>query len=336
MTHYTGRVPITVLGTPLLAAAILMMTGCGYIGAPLTPLANVPDKITDLAAVERGAALVIHCTVPTRTTENVLLKTPVKLDLRIGPASEHFNPGEWAGQAKAIADPQVKDGVATWLVPTGEWTGKEVVIGVRAIGANGKPSDWSSYETVPVVAAPEAPAPPDLQATAAGEHVAWSGRGDQFRVLRRGAGEDAFSLVATVAAHEWTDAGIEYGKPYTYMIQALVDVGNKKVAESDLSPPREDTPKDEFPPAVPSGLRADPTPNSVALVWDADSEPDLAGYRVYRSAGDGAWQKLADVGAVPSYSDTTMEHGKQYRYAVSAIDKTGNESGRSAAVEIVP
>ena len=83
-------------------------------------------------------------------------------------------------------------------------------------------------------------------------------------------------------------------------------------------------------------LRADPTPNSVALVWEGDTEPDLAGYRVYRSVGDGPWQKLADVNAVPSYSDTSVEHGKTYHYAIGAFDKTGNESARSTPVEIVP
>jgi hypothetical protein len=31
-----------------------------------------------------------------------------------------------------------------------------------------------------------------------------------------------------------------------------------------------------------------------------------------------------------------VEHGKTYHYAVSAFDKAGNESERSAAVEIVP
>jgi hypothetical protein len=320
----------------LLAAAILLTAGCGYIGGPLTPLANVPTKISDLAAVERGALLIVHATVPARTTENVLIKTPVKLDLRIGVAGEHFNAEEWASQAKAISEVQVKDGIATYRISTREWVGKEVVLGVRAIGSNGKESGWSNYEIVPVVAEPEVPSRPDVEDTAAGERVTWTGRGDQFRVLRKTGGEESYIVAATVAAHEWIDTGIEYGKTYTYMMQALVDVGNQKVAESDLSETRPVTPLDKFPPAVPSGLRADPTPNSVALVWEGDTEPDLAGYRVYRSVGDGPWQKLADVNAVPSYSDTSVEHGKTYHYAIGAFDKTGNESARSTPVEIVP
>ena len=77
---------------------------------------------------------------------------------------------------------------------------------------------------------------PELSRTPpAGERVTWSGRGDQFRVLRRVGDEEDYTVAATVAGHEWTDTGIEYGKPYTYMVQALVDAGNQKVAESDLS-----------------------------------------------------------------------------------------------------
>jgi hypothetical protein len=319
-----------------LAAAMLLPVGCGYIGAPLTPLANVPTKISDLAAIQRGAALIVHCSVPTHTTENVFIKTPVKLDLRIGPAGDNFNAAEWSAHAKPVADPEVKDGIATYRIPTREWTGKEVAIGVRAVGSNGKQSEWSNYEMLPVVAPPETPSAPEVKDTAIGEHIAWTGRGDQFRVLKRTGDEENYIIAVTAAGHEWTDTAIEYGKSYTYMMQALVDAGNKKVAESDLSKPVTCTPKDTFPPAVPSGLRADPAPNSVALVWEPDTEADLAGYRVYRSVGDGPWQKLADVNTVPSYSDATVEHGKTYHYAVSAFDKTGNESERCAPVEIVP
>jgi fibronectin type 3 domain-containing protein len=187
----------------------------------------------------------------------------------------------------------------------------------------------------PVVAPPEVPSPPKLDNIAAGVHVAWTGHGDQFRVLRRAGNEEGYILAQTAPGHEWTDTGIEYGKTYTYITQALVDLGDQRVAESDLSETRSITPKDEFPPAAPSGLSADATPNSVALNWAPNTEPDLAGYRVYRSVGDGPWQKLADLNTVPSYNDTTVERGKTCHYAVSAFDKAGNESQRSAAVEVV-
>lgn len=302
----------------------------------MTPLANVPAPVSDLAVVERGAILYVRCSLPSHTTENILIKTPVKLDLRIGTASEHFKTEEWASHAKAVAEEEIRGGIANYQIPVKEWVGKEVVLGVRAIGANGKQAGWSNYQVVKVVAPPEVPSRPKLENTVFGVHITWSGRGDRFRILRRTGKEESFPVVATLPDHEWTDTSSEFGVSYSYMVQALIDLTNQKVAESDLSETAGITTKDEFPPAVPVGLRAITGPASVELAWDRNTEPDLASYRVYRAAGDGPWQKLADAGAVPSYSDAAIEHGKTYRYAVSAVDKTGNESARTGAVEIVP
>ena len=323
-------------GLAALLAALLLTAGCGYIGYPMVPLANVPNKINDLVAVQRGSTIIVHCTIPTLTTENFPIKAATKQDLRIGPAGTPFNSSEWAPQAKPVASSEVKDGILTYKIPTADWTGKTVALAVRSISAKGKQSDWSNFEIFRVVPPPPTPSQPTVQNTAQGEHIAWTGPGDQFRVLRRVGDEKEYTIAATVAGHEWTDTPIEYGKPYTYMVQALFDAGNKRLAESDLSEPKLDTPEDEFPPAVPAGLRADATANGVSLVWESDTDSDLAGYRVYRSEGSGPWQKLDDVSAVPSYSDTTAQHGKTYRYAISAFDKAAksNESDRSAPVEI--
>jgi hypothetical protein len=320
----------------LAVSPALFLTACGYVGSPLTPLANVPTKISDLAAVQRGGTLIVHCTVPTMTTENFLIKTPLQFDLRVGPGGANFQAAEWAGKAKQFSHPEVQDGLATFQIPSAEWTGKEVAIGVRAIGPNGKESEWSNFQIVPVVAAPETPSQVEVQDTAAGERVTWSGHGDRFRIERRSGATGPYAAMATVEGHEWVDNTIEYGKPYSYLVQALVNAGDRKVAESEPSAPQSRTPQDKFPPAVPAGLRADLAPNSASLVWEPDSDADLAGYRVYRSTDGGAWEKLADVSAIPTYSDTTIEHGKHYRYAVSAFDKVGNESERCAPVEIAP
>ena len=245
-------------GVTVIAVGLLLTSACGYIRVPLAPLANVPSKISDLAAVQRGSTIVAHCTVPTITTENYPLKASVKLDLRIAAAGEHFDAAAWAAQAKEISDPEIKDGLATYKIPTQEWTGKKVAIGVRSVSSKGKESEWSNFEIVPVIAPPETPSKPEVTDTALGEHITWTGRGDQFRVLRRIGDEKDYSIASTVAGHEWTDTGIDYGKPYNYMVQALVDAGNKKTAESDLSDVCTCIPQDKFPPAVPAALRAAP------------------------------------------------------------------------------
>jgi len=87
---------------------------------------------------------------------------------------------------------------------------------------------------------------------------------------------------------------------------------------------------DTSPPAAPSGLTATPGDGHVALDWSDNSEADLAGYRVYR---DGS--KIASPTS-SSYDDTGLTNGTSHSYQVSAIDKAGNESPKSAAIAATP
>jgi fibronectin type 3 domain-containing protein len=116
-------------------------------------------------------------------------------------------------------------------------------------------------------------------------------------------------------------------------VQTVAKIDEKRVAESDLSEEAVIKPVDTFPPAAPAGLHATIGPASIELSWDPNGESDVAGYRVYRSAGGGAFGKIADVGIAPSYSDRTVKKDTAYRYQVSAVDRAGNESTRSESVE---
>ena len=81
-------------------------------------------------------------------------------------------------------------------------------------------------------------------------------------------------------------------------------------------------------------MQASIAPNSIELNWERNTEEDLNGYRVYRAEGNGTLEKIADVSVVPSYSDRKAEHGKTWRYAISAVDRAGNESPRSAPIDV--
>jgi hypothetical protein len=317
-----------------LAAAVLMTSGCGYIGDPQPPRANVPAPISGLSAVQRGARIVVQFAVPARTTEDMPMKIPPDLDLRLGTAREPFDAGQWAAQAKRVAETKAVNGVVTCEVPSAEWTGKEVVVAARAIGANGKPSAWSNYAIVDVVPPPERPQTLRATATAQGVRLSWQARGGSFRVFRRAGEETAFAPVAEAQQNEWTDAGTDFGKRYLYRVEGFVKLANGKEALSDLSEEAAITPQEDFPPAVPSGLRAAAGPESLELAWDANPEPFVGGYRIYRSAGGGAFERIADTGLIPAYSDRKVEHGKTYQYKIAAVGKSGHESPPSAPVEV--
>jgi len=70
----------------------------------------------------------------------------------------------------------------------------------------------------------------------------------------------------------------------------------------------------------------------VHVRWSANSEPDLAGYLVYRAlAAGGAFTRLTSSPiAATDYLDAPAPDTLSAWYAVSAVDATGNESARSA------
>jgi chitodextrinase len=87
---------------------------------------------------------------------------------------------------------------------------------------------------------------------------------------------------------------------------------------------------DATPPAVPSGLNATAGNAQVALNWSANGESDLDHYNVYRNSS-----KIASPSG-SSYTDTGLTYGTTYSYAVTAVDKAGNESAKSASVLATP
>jgi hypothetical protein len=309
------------------------LTGCGYVGEPLPPLRNIPSSVTDLAAVQRGGRIIVHFTPPGKTTEGRALGRPVRFDLRIGGMVAPFDAGNWAAQARELSGIAIRDGLAQAEAPSAAWTGRDVTVAVRTVGPNGKESGWSNFVNLTVVPPPQRPAALHAEGTAEGVRLTWHGEAGDFVVLRREGAEGGFAQVAEVQQPEWLDRSAEFGKPYTYLVQRTVKVGEERSAQSELSDEATITPKDVYPPAAPAGLRVVAGPSSIELAWDRNTEPDLAGYRVYRSAAGGAWEKLAEVSQVPAYSDHQVQSGKTYQYAISAIDQAGNESPRSAAAE---
>jgi fibronectin type 3 domain-containing protein len=78
-----------------------------------------------------------------------------------------------------------------------------------------------------------------------------------------------------------------------------------------------------------------PTQNSVSLTWDANTEPDLAGYRIYYGISPGSYSQAPGQGsytASNAFNVTGLTSGLRYYFAVTAIDRSGNESGYSVEV----
>lgn len=71
----------------------------------------------------------------------------------------------------------------------------------------------------------------------------------------------------------------------------------------------------------------------VNLAWDANSEPDLAGYNLHWGVTSGDYPDSVDVGNITTHTLTTLTEGTVYYFAVTAYDTVTNESGYSNEVE---
>jgi hypothetical protein len=119
----------------------------------------------------------------------------------------------------------------------------------------------------------------------------------------------------------FTDARIEFGIRRCYVVRSVRMVWSMSI-ESAASPPVCLTPVDTFPPAAPRSLAAVTSENAVSLIWEPNTDKDLAGYLVLR--GEAPGEKLAPVTPDPvketTYRDTTVKPGVSYVYAVVAVD----------------
>lgn len=78
--------------------------------------------------------------------------------------------------------------------------------------------------------------------------------------------------------------------------------------------------------------------DDVTLAWDANIEPDLAGYKLYWGLSSGNYEWNVDVGNVTEYTIKTIPPWVLVFYAATAYDTDGNESDYSNEVKhvIVP
>jgi hypothetical protein len=78
-----------------------------------------------------------------------------------------------------------------------------------------------------------------------------------------------------------------------------------------------------------------PTPVEVVnLSWTASRSSDIAGYNVYRGPDGVNWEMINTGGLVAStlYSDSTVANNTTYYYAATAVDTSGVQSAKSAAI----
>lgn len=129
------------------------------------------------------------------------------------------------------------------------------------------------------------------------------------------------------------DESVEYLKRYYYFV-AAVDAGGNR---SDFTAVVTGIPTDE-PPATPKGFRGEySTAQGFIFAWNANSEKDLQGYKVFRGTTTSP-QEAEEVGDANS-NETTFTYDaivqSDVRFWLIAYDKNGNRSDYSEAIYFV-
>jgi len=94
---------------------------------------------------------------------------------------------------------------------------------------------------------------------------------------------------------------------------------------------------DVFAPTVPGGLIGTSTPSSITLLWSPVSAPDLWGYAIYRApTASGPFTRVNPwtVLRTSLYEDNGLPPFTRYTYKIAAVDSSGNEGPRSAAISL--
>lgn len=312
---------------------LLMLARCGYTGDPLPPALMIPQPVRDLEGFQQGGSVVLRFTVPAKTTEDLLLKTPPEIELRAAPNPEGgFEIHRWFSASTRIENGQVRNGRAEFRAPAQPWIGREMVFAVRAIGPKRRPSEWSNLLVLRIVPPPQPPQALRAEGTPKGVLLVWEGEGSRWRVFRVQGNER--TQAAEVSERRWLDEAAQYGAACEYAVQQVVETGAAP-AVSELSAPVRIEFEDRFPPAPPAGLRAIAGPGAIELSWERNTEPDWKAYQVWRAEQGGELVRLGPPITASSFSDTGIVTGRRYRYAVSALDERGNESRPCEPVEIV-
>ncbi|MFY9588106.1 MAG: LamG-like jellyroll fold domain-containing protein [Actinomycetota bacterium] len=94
-------------------------------------------------------------------------------------------------------------------------------------------------------------------------------------------------------------------------------------------------------PAAPTGLDGTPDDQQITLTWDANAEPDIAGYDLYRGTSPGVSTAGTPVNGADLITGTTyvnagLTNGTTYYYKLIAVDSANNRSTASLEDSAMP
>ena len=350
------------IALPGLFLLLLLWTGCGNVGDPLPPLVLIPKQVSDLQAMQVGNTIKLSWTLPESNTDGSTVPVLTGIEIYRLPSdglsrassgklviSESVQP--W----RVLRDIELKaykPGEKVTLidplggVPMDTFPQTTLAYALKAFNKKGQDAGFSNISLIKLFPAPK---PPQNLRSFENEkyvEILWEvpstnldgspiGTGVQFNVYRS---EDPQALSwqrlnsTPLAGDSFKDETMELGKTYFYRVRAVVppSAGGIESMDSDRV---EVTNRDTYPPSPPLEVAAISNGEAISLVWSPNTEPDLAGYVVYRSGPEKKFEKISDtLVTTASFIDSSVVKSQTYLYRIKAVDQKGNASDFSEEV----
>jgi hypothetical protein len=351
-----------------LICAVLILSACGKVGAPVPP-ERITARTSDLSAIQRGGKIVLSWPAPPlgakeesrsyiaqavvyrldeqRNQEPVLDPDDYEdLAQKIGYIDRatieaqikqvghlEFNDAVNLGDAKALANLRLRYAVRYLNKRDQASTFSNTVAlepspGIALPPGGLKITDQKQDQVTLSWNVPETNVDGSQPATVVG-----------YNLYRRNAKKNATGGPLNsepLADTTFVDSKFQYQMDYVYFVRALSQGANGLIESADGAP-LAFTPVDTFPPSTPDPVTLASSNGTISLFWPSSPERDVAGYNVYRastaSTPDKDWLKLtAQPITTVTYRDDRVTIDQVYYYKVSAVDRFNNESKPSRVV----
>lgn len=152
----------------------------------------------------------------------------------------------------------------------------------------------------------------------------------EYRLYRSRNRDMGYLLLKTLPVsksgnYEFVDGEAKNGETFWYAIRAA-DADRR---ETELHGKIAATPADTIRPKRVPAPALELRDNAILIRWEPSEDPDFALYRLYRAEGvNGEYLPVAEIGerGQTTYVDPKVRHEGGYIYAVTVVDRSGNES----------
>lgn len=131
----------------------------------------------------------------------------------------------------------------------------------------------------------------------------------------------------------FVDTGLVNGQKYLYEVRKVKVVEKARWEGPGLRV--EAMPVDLRAPAPPRAVKAEKQGSIVQLSWLANTEPDMAGYNVYRVVGRTEQKLNKTLVQDTQFTDHSVGKNRYVAYYVTSVDTSGNESEQSREITVI-